>query len=93
MTPRTVQSWMAGAILAASLIAPVAASAQVVVVANGSPITELDISQRTKLMATSGNKNVTRQDVVKELIDEHGRPIYISTDFAEFHIYPPGRES
>lgn len=46
------------------------AQAQVVVVANGSPITELDIQQRTRLLATSGHKNPTRQEVISELIDD-----------------------
>lgn len=64
------QNWLACVIVAASLIAPAAASAQVAVIANGSPITELDISQRTKLLATAGNKAVTRQAVIQELIDD-----------------------
>ncbi len=54
----------------AGVFAAAPAAAQVVVVANGSPITELDIQQRTKLMATSGHKNPTRQDVIQELIDD-----------------------
>lgn len=61
---------MACVIIAVGLIAPVTASAQVVVIANGSPITELDIRQRTKLMATSSKKAPSRQDVIKELIDD-----------------------
>lgn len=46
------------------------ARAQVVVVANGSPITELDIQQRSKLMAASTHKNPSRQEVIQELIDD-----------------------
>lgn len=46
------------------------ASAQVVVVANGSPITELDIQQRTKLVATSAHTNPTRQEIINDLIDD-----------------------
>jgi peptidyl-prolyl cis-trans isomerase SurA len=46
------------------------AAAQVVVVANGSPITELDIQQRTKLVATSSHKNPSRQEIINELIDD-----------------------
>jgi peptidyl-prolyl cis-trans isomerase SurA len=42
----------------------------VVVVANGSPITELDIAQRTKLLATSTRKAPPRQEVIQELIDD-----------------------
>jgi peptidyl-prolyl cis-trans isomerase SurA len=67
---RPVQHLLACAIVAASLAMPTLAAAQVAVVANGSPITELDISQRTKLMATQGNKNVTRPAVIQELIDD-----------------------
>lgn len=46
------------------------ANAQVVVVANGSPITELDIQQRSKLMTASTHKTPSRQDVINELIDD-----------------------
>ena len=55
---------------AAGLAAPTAARAQVVVIANGSPITELDISQRSKLMAVSSRKTPTRKEVINELIDD-----------------------
>lgn len=58
----------AAALAAVCLAAP--ARAQVVVVANGSPITELDIQQRTKLLATSSQKTPSRQDVIQELIDD-----------------------
>jgi peptidyl-prolyl cis-trans isomerase SurA len=61
---------LACTLVVASLAMPVLATAQVAVIANGSPITELDIAQRTKLMATSGTKNVSRNDVIKELIDD-----------------------
>jgi len=60
---------MAAVALAAALL-PAAAAAQVVVVANGSPITEFDIRQRTKLIATSTHKTPTRQEVINELIDD-----------------------
>jgi peptidyl-prolyl cis-trans isomerase SurA len=53
-----------------SLAVPDVASAQVVVVANGSPITELDVQQRTKLIATSSHKAPSRQEVIQELIDD-----------------------
>lgn len=56
--------------LAVPVLAPVTASAQVVVIANGSPITELDVRQRTKLMATSTKKTPSRQEVINELIDD-----------------------
>ena len=63
------RNWLAAAVIA-GLFLPVAATAQVVVVANGSPITELDIAQRTKLVATSPRKAPSRQEVVQELIDD-----------------------
>jgi peptidyl-prolyl cis-trans isomerase SurA len=66
----TIGPWLAVAILALGLALPMAAEAQVVVVANGSPITELDIQQRTKLLASSTHKNPTRQEVINELIDD-----------------------
>ncbi len=61
--------WLAAAALAAAIAAPSAASAQVVVIANGSPITAYDIEQRSKLIATLTHKTPTRQEVIKELID------------------------
>ncbi len=67
---RPCRRWLAGAIVAAALAAPAVASAQVVVVANGSPITEIDIQQRMKLVATSTHKNPPRQEVINELIDD-----------------------
>jgi peptidyl-prolyl cis-trans isomerase SurA len=67
---RPLRRWLAAAIIAAALAVPSAVSAQVVVIANGSPITELDIQQRTKLIATSVHKTPSRQDVINELIDD-----------------------
>jgi peptidyl-prolyl cis-trans isomerase SurA len=49
---------------------PAAAFAQVVVIANGSPITVYDIDQRTKLIEISSHKTPTRQEVINELIDD-----------------------
>jgi peptidyl-prolyl cis-trans isomerase SurA len=54
--------------LASALAAP--AGAQVVVIANGSPITKYDVDQRMKLIGTSTHKTPTREEVVKELIDD-----------------------
>ena len=65
-----LRQWLQAAALAASLLAPAAANAQVVVVANGSPITEFDIQQRSKLLASSTHKAPSRQDVINELIDD-----------------------
>jgi peptidyl-prolyl cis-trans isomerase SurA len=67
---KCVRLAFATALLAIATILPGLAEAQVVVVANGSPITELDIQQRTKLVAQSVGKTPARQEVIDELIDD-----------------------
>ena len=67
---RSCCRWLAGVIVAVAVFVPVLSHAQVVVVANGSPITEIDIQQRIKLIATSSHTNPSRQDVINELIDD-----------------------
>ena len=67
---KSLRRWAAGLAFIAALVAPVTASAQVVVVANGSPITAYDIEQRMKLDAASTHKPPVRQEVIKELIDD-----------------------
>jgi peptidyl-prolyl cis-trans isomerase SurA len=67
---RMIGKWLEGALVAACLLAPAVARAQVVVIANGSPITELDIRQLSKLMTTGGHKAPTRQEVINALIDD-----------------------
>lgn len=62
--------WLACALACAALASAEPAHAQVVVVANGSPITELDIQQRSKLITASTHKNPTRQETINELIDD-----------------------
>jgi len=62
--------FLAALALAITLLCPLAARAQVVVVANGSPITELDIQQRMKLVETSTHQKANREQVVKDLIDD-----------------------
>ena len=62
--------WLAVAAVVFAVAAPAASEAQVVVVANGSPITELDIAQRSKLIASSTRKTPPRQAVIQELIDD-----------------------
>ncbi len=62
--------WVAGAVLALGLLVHGAVHAQVVVVANGSPITEYDIQQRMKLESTAAHKSVTRQQIINDLIDD-----------------------
>lgn len=69
-TKRHLRPWLAAAILAGSVLMPAVGHAQVVVVANGSPITELDIAQRSKLLASSTRKTPPRQQVIQELIDD-----------------------
>jgi peptidyl-prolyl cis-trans isomerase SurA len=69
-----MRRWLIAALLVvgvlAGVMAPAPALAQVVVVANGSPITAYDIEQRTKLIASSTHKNPSRQEVVQDLIDD-----------------------
>ena len=67
---RKCRRWLIGAVVVFALTAPVTARAQVVVVANGSPITEYDIQQRTKLLFSSNHKQPTRQEVINDLIDD-----------------------
>jgi peptidyl-prolyl cis-trans isomerase SurA len=62
--------WFAGVMLVAALALPVSVSAQVVVVANGSPITEYDIQQRTKLEVSATQKTPTREKIIGDLIDD-----------------------
>ena len=67
---RSWRYWLMGTALAAALVSPAATLAQVVVIANGSPITAYDIDQRTKLVATSTHQTPTRQEVINQLIDD-----------------------
>lgn len=46
------------------------AHAQVVAIVGGEPITEVDITQRTRLIELSTQKKPTRQEVLDELIDD-----------------------
>jgi peptidyl-prolyl cis-trans isomerase SurA len=55
----------------ALLIAPNTLKAQVAVLVNGAPITELDIAQRTKLTQLSANKTPSRKEVIDDLINDH----------------------
>jgi peptidyl-prolyl cis-trans isomerase SurA len=60
----------AATLVTASLALSRPASAQVVVVVNGLPITELDIAHRSKLMASMERKPVPRPEVINALIDD-----------------------
>jgi peptidyl-prolyl cis-trans isomerase SurA len=71
VTSRPFKQWLTAAlVLAACLAAPARAQAQVVVLANGSPITAYDIEQRSKLIANSTRKTPARQEVLQDLIDD-----------------------
>ena len=66
-----LRHWLAAAALvAAGFAVPTLCQAQVVVVANGSPITAYEIEQRTKLIEASTHKKVTRQEIIQQLIDD-----------------------
>jgi peptidyl-prolyl cis-trans isomerase SurA len=65
-----VSRLIARAVFAVLLAMPAVAEAQVAVVVNGSPITELDIAQRSKLISSATHKAPTRQEVINELIDD-----------------------
>jgi peptidyl-prolyl cis-trans isomerase SurA len=67
---RAFSRCFASAFVALAIAAPATARAQVVVIANGSPITEYDIQQRMKLEASSTQKNPDRQKVINDLIDD-----------------------
>lgn len=63
--------WLAGAVLLVAVaLVPTPGRAQVVVVVNGAPITNYDIEQRTKLIATSTHHKPTRQEIIQALIDD-----------------------
>jgi len=73
--PGATRRWLAGLMLAGlvsalTLACPAGASAQVVVLANGSPITELDIQQRMKLIETSTHQKASREQTIRDLIDD-----------------------
>jgi peptidyl-prolyl cis-trans isomerase SurA len=65
-----MKRWLTIFLVTAGLALPCAVQAQVVVLANGSPITELDISQRSKLIQESTHKTPSRQEVIDELIND-----------------------
>ncbi len=69
-TRRSIRRWLASLLLAAAIVVPAAARAQVVVIANGSPITAYDIEQRMKLDAASTHAKPDRKAVIQELIDD-----------------------
>jgi len=70
LTRRATKRLTTALLLAVCLAAPSLARAQVVVLANGSPITAYDIEQRTKLTASATHRVPTRQEVIQDLIDD-----------------------
>jgi peptidyl-prolyl cis-trans isomerase SurA len=69
---RLARHALAAVLLVFTLVTGAAtAEAQVVALVNGAPITEIDISQRTKLIQISTNKSPGRQQVLDELINDH----------------------
>jgi peptidyl-prolyl cis-trans isomerase SurA len=66
--PTKRYQWLAGVMIAIVLACP--AAAQVVVIANGSPITEYDIQQRMKLEASASQKGAARQQIIDDLIND-----------------------
>ena len=61
---------IAVAVFAMSALSPGKAQAQIVVMVNGSPITALDIEQRTKFERLTSRRNLSRQEVTNILIDD-----------------------
>ncbi len=72
-THRAQRRLLSAALLGLGLLilAPAVATAQVVVMVNGQPVTELDIKQRSKLIQLSTQKTPPRQEVLNDLIDDH----------------------
>ncbi|HWW49727.1 MAG TPA: peptidylprolyl isomerase [Xanthobacteraceae bacterium] len=68
--PATLAAFGVAAFLALSGV-PQARAQTVAAMVNGQPITNLDIDQRMKLMALSGQKNSGRAAVLQDLIDEN----------------------
>jgi peptidyl-prolyl cis-trans isomerase SurA len=73
---KRASAWMTrllGALLLAGAVQtalPQPATAQVVAMVNGEPITALDVTQRAKLVQLSTKKTPTRQEALDELIDD-----------------------
>jgi peptidyl-prolyl cis-trans isomerase SurA len=63
------RAWFLSVVVTLTFAAPTISYAQVVVIANGSPITEYDIQQRMKLDAIS-QKSPNRQQAINDLIDD-----------------------
>jgi peptidyl-prolyl cis-trans isomerase SurA len=71
--PHFIRSWIAGCALALAVLTASATplrAQSVAVLVNGEPITNYDIEQRTKLNFLSTHKQMSRQEVINQLIDE-----------------------
>jgi peptidyl-prolyl cis-trans isomerase SurA len=71
--PRLIRSLIAGCALALAALTVSASplrAQSVAVLVNGDPITNYDIEQRTKLNFLTTHKQMPRQEVINELIDE-----------------------
>jgi len=64
------RTWLLPAAVFALLAAAAPARGQVVLFVNGAPITELDITQRAKLIQLTLHKTAPRQEVINDLIDD-----------------------
>jgi len=64
------RTWLLPAAMVALLAAAAPARGQVVLFVNGDPITELDITQRGKLIQLTLHKTAPRQEVINDLIDD-----------------------
>ena len=64
------RTWLLPAAVFALLAAAAPARGQVVLFVNGAPITELDITQRAKLIQLTVHKTASRQEVINDLIDD-----------------------
>ena len=56
--------------LFATALAVTPASAQVVALVNGAPVTELDISQRAKIVQLTTGKSLGRKELLQQLVDD-----------------------
>jgi peptidyl-prolyl cis-trans isomerase SurA len=64
-------AWLAAAVVAALWAAPTPASAQVIALVSGEPITSLDVTHRTRLLTLiNQGRTPDRKAVIEELIDE-----------------------
>jgi len=63
-------AWCLFALMFAAL-GPTPVQAQVVALVNGAPVTELDVTQRIKLIQVMTHKSANHQQALKELVDDH----------------------